>query len=419
MVRIVNRALENPADFPLWLRREITAGEGVDSFDREMRGQIEDVFGDLDRETDATGLIESMRETVTSGKATPEQGVSWTLAALDLAEETITHQMDNDWEMQCDLEDLGILAVEFLHRSEQGGKELAETIHALLDCEFVTPLKELKGFRSRLGRDGLSHLRRLQEKSASPDRSILTEIYELQKDESAWIELKLASPSEEDQIAGLERIKTSQSAQKAIERARIHLEIRDGRSGGLRVRQWWYQERNGTGEDPSVIAKDAWDAFERQPCSPDTWNMLEEWSNLDRSWEAVRKRGLSLLSKLETGKIYDNFRHARIRIARGEGRERDAWEIARLGLSPHEMEEAIFLAFPHWPSEALTEFDKLMESRFKGLEATNSQGVYQSFADHLRRGKKPFGADWLAGWKRRVNARFARRPKLLEMVGKV
>jgi hypothetical protein len=68
LVRIVKRAMENPEDFSLWLRRETSAMEGTGSFDREMRAQIENVFGDVDYETDASGLIASMREAVESGK---------------------------------------------------------------------------------------------------------------------------------------------------------------------------------------------------------------------------------------------------------------------------------------------------------------------------------------------------------------
>lgn len=420
LVRIVTRAVENPEDFPLWLRREISAREGTGYLDREMRAQIEGVFGDLDYETHASGLIASMREAVRSGAATPDQGVSWALDALDTAEETITHQMDDDFEIQSALDDLSELAVEFLNQSNQGGEELAECIAALLHREFTTPTIDLKEFAKRLGKEGLVHLRSALERQSYPDRKLLAQIYEMQKDVGAWIELKLASPSEEEQIAGLEEIKTSQSPQKAIERARALLEAHEKvRSDRLRVRQWWYQERSAIGENPSGMAADAREVFERQPCSLDAWKLLEEWSRRAGTWESVRTRALEHLRQKETGKHFDNFRLTRIRVARDEGRERDAWEIARLGLASREMEEAIFLAFPHWPAEALVEFDILLDGFLKSLEGTNSQNAYQAFADLLRRGKKPFGADWLGSWKEKVEARFARRPKLLQMVGKV
>ncbi len=420
LVKIVRRAMEHPEDFPLWMRREMSSAESLDSLDREMRSQIELIFGDRDYETDASGLIASMEDAVESGKADANQALVWVLEALDLAEDTILHQHENDFTIQCDIDMLGGLAVKFLQNSAHEGRELAEAMITLSDREFASPITELRGFATRLGKEGLVTLRSALERQPYPDRSLLVQIYELQKDELAWIELQVSSPKEEDQIAALKKIQATRSSREAIERATDLLnDRRDCSSPRISVRRWWYQERCRLGEDPAAMSQDAWMVFEKNPCSPDAWNLLQDWAGRAGNWGAVRSRGLAFLESREKGNGLDNFRHSRIRIARDEGRERDAWEIARLGVSPREMEEAILRALPHWPREALIEFDRLVEGAMKTLSSTNNQGFYQVFTDLLRKGKQPFGTLWLANWKSKVNATFPRRPKLLEMVANV
>jgi hypothetical protein len=420
LVRIVQRALSDPDGFPLWIRRELSSREGAAPFQREMRSQIQEVFGHFDDDTDATELIDSIRVSVATGAASPDQGASWTLEALETADEAIANHEDCEFEFSVGLDDLAELALDLLCRSSQTGKELARSLLSLLGLEhFGNPQVDLAVFARRLGAEGLDTMRSALEQKAYPDRTLLTQIYELQQDRSAWVALKLGSSNSSDQIAALDWIKSAQSPQAALERAAIHLTTQEtSRSESLPVREWWYRERFQAGDPSGAIAEDAWATFMRHPCLPQAWNLLEAWASKSGTWEHFRIRALLLLERKEADSTEGNFRSTRIRIARNEGRTRDAWEIARLGLPRGQMLESIALAVREWPDEAQQEFDRILESALRGLEHTNSQGIYQVFADLMGKGKQLFGKAWMTIWSDRVATKYSKRPKLLQMVAR-
>lgn len=418
LVRIVQRALSHPEDFLLWLRRELSSMRDDASFQREIDIQIQVVFGNFDGDTDASELIISIREAVESGVASADQGVTWTLEALETADKAIANHEDCEFEYSRHLEDLVELALDFLRRSSQSGKDLARNLLSLLALEFTRiPAVDLAVFARRLGAEGFEVLRSALESKTYPDRQILSQIYELQLDRTAWLSLKLGSSNPNDQIAALEWIKGNQSPRQAIDRAACHLKVQEtARSEALSVREWWYRERLLAGDPRGDLAEDAWTTFQRHPCLPEAWTLLGTWAKPAGSWDHFRKMALDLLEKKENDTPSTLFREALLRIARSEGRKRDAWEIARRGLSRSQMVEAIALAAKEWPDEAREEFDRILTPALRGLERTTSQGLYRDFADLLGKGKHLFGKTWLAIWQEKVNEKFPKRPKLLQIV---
>lgn len=420
LVRIVQRALSDPDGFSLWLRRELSSQQGEISFEREIEVQIQELFGNFDNDTEAFDWIESIRSAVATGAATADQGASWALNALVTADEAIANHEDCEFEYSCDLEDLSVLALDFLVRSSLTGKALSEGLLTLLGLEYMsTPHIDLEIFAQRLGAEGLEVMRSALEGKKYPDRRLLTQLYELQQDRGAWIALKLASSDPDDQIAALEWIKREESPLAASGRAGALLAAQvAAHKESLPVRKWWVQLRQELGDPPEDIAEDAWATFQRQPSHPDAWCLLESCANHAGSWDRLRKAALGLLEAKEGRSPFEGYRHVRIRIARSEGRSRDAWEIARLGLPRNQMLEAISLAAGEWPDEARLELERILESSLRGMEHSNSQGLYQEFANLLSKGKVLFGKEWLGVWAGKAADKYPKRTKLLQMIAK-
>lgn len=420
LVRILQKALSDPEGFPLWVRRELSSRQGETSFEREIGAQIQEVFGSFDTETDASDLIESIRNAVATGTASIDQGASWALEALLTADEAIGNHEDCEYECSCDLDDLAELALDLLKRSTQTGKELAESLLSLLGLGYMgIPAVDLTVFAQRLGAEGLGVMRSALEGKKYPNRSLLMRIYEFQEDRSAWITLKLESSHAEDQIAALEWIQEAESLGAALNRAKSHLAAQvTGRHEALAVREWWYRRRQEAGDSLGAIVADAWATFLRHPSLPEAWALLETWAKTACSWGEFRQRALEHLEFKDSSSKVMGIRDALIRIARSEGRARDAWEIARRGLPRSQMLDAIAKAAKEWPDEAQQEFDRIMDSALRGLERTNSQGLYQEFANLIGRGCGLFGQAWRTAWSDKVAAKYPNRPKLLQFVAK-